>query len=189
MKSERESQAIDPEKTVQVRRRESIDAHALDLDGLDGPPDSSLEMRWYAANERRKRLFWFVAAAVAISGAILLVGLGRRAMAASEEAQPVLSSVTVVGMRAADAKPESTAESRVVANAPPASGMPSVDIASLPVASTGRILGARGRRLVVDGAVVSGDAAIVQCGKRAIKVGKRKARMIDVPCGGEVTIR
>lgn len=185
MKSERESQAIDPDRTVQVRRRESIDAHALDLGGA---PDSSLEMRWYAANERRKRLFWIVAAAVAMSGAILLVGLGRRAMAASEEELPVLSSVTVVGMRAPDAKPESTSESRMT-NAPSPGAMPSVDIASLPVASTGRILGARGRRLVVDGVVVSGEAAIVQCGKRAIKVGKRKARMIDVPCGGEVTIR
>ena len=78
--------------------------------------------------------------------------------------------------------------SRASAAAPP----PAVDVKSLPTAATAPTTGTIARttsaKLTVDGVPISGVSAMVPCGPHLIKVGTDKARKLDVPCGGTLSV-
>jgi hypothetical protein len=68
--------------------------------------------------------------------------------------------------------------------------VPVVDVTALPRPQTGTIIGARNHRLYVDGALVRESTALVRCGVHSVKVGSAgKTQSVDVPCGGEITVR
>jgi hypothetical protein len=135
---------------------------------------------------------------------------------ASEETRetrvPVVAAAPVIAPAAAPPPPAlSAAPPRAESSAPPPSpatpaivpavaspssgagaggGVPVVDIASLPRPQTGTILGAPNHRLFVDGHLARSPSVVVHCGSHAVRVGSAgKTRMIDVPCGSEVSVR
>jgi len=87
----------------------------------------------------------------------------------------------------------------VPAAGPEAAGIPSTSVDALPRSriATGTTLvtfppHARGHRVYVDGVVVHPGAApsSLRCGARKIKIGSTgKVRAMDLPCGGEITLR
>jgi hypothetical protein len=79
-----------------------------------------------------------------------------------------------------------------VSSEEPHTGVPTVDVSSLPVAPVGTLSlspNAAGHRLYVDGAMVAKGSAVVSCGKHLVKVGSRGRPMnVDVPCGADVVV-
>jgi hypothetical protein len=48
---------------------------------------------------------------------------------------------------------------------------------------------AEGHRVWVDGVLLTAEAALVRCGEHQVRVGSTgRAKTVDVPCGGEITV-
>lgn len=133
-----------------------------------------------------------------------LVGAARRPLtafvAAAVGAAAVLGIAAIVkGVSSAD-EPQAPPSYAAAAALPPPAPSPQVVIPVVttaspvpaPLASTGtlRVDGAaEGRRIYVDGVVLSAAAAVLACGPHDVAVGSAtRPRTIDVPCGGEVTV-
>jgi hypothetical protein len=67
--------------------------------------------------------------------------------------------------------------------------VPVVDVAKLPRAREGVVIGAEGHRLWIDGALAPSWQAAVGCGPHVVQVGSAGApRTVKVPCGESVTV-
>jgi hypothetical protein len=61
---------------------------------------------------------------------------------------------------------------------------------SAQVATTGTLVVPASATVVVDGEPVSGPRATLRCGTHAVNTGpRRRPVLVDVPCGGEITVR
>jgi hypothetical protein len=135
----------------------------------------------------KRRLGWVVALAVGASVLILVAGFARRALSAEDDdARASLASMV------APPKPVITAPIPVVPTSTSTSSStasPSPSPASLAPSPVGTVLGPAGR-VYIDGKQVRGTSAIVPCGSHAIRVAPvKKAKPLDVPCGGEVKVK
>ena len=99
------------------------------------------------------------------------------------EAPPAAAAVALVTPKEAPPPPVATP-------APPqTSGIPSMDVAQLPHAKDGTVIGAEGHRLWVDGALKESWQAVVKCGAHVVQVGSAGTpRNVDVPCGTEIRV-
>ena len=69
------------------------------------------------------------------------------------------------------------------------SEVPVVDVANLPRATPGTVLGAPGHRLWIDGVLAADWRAIVPCGIHVVQVGSAGTpRTVDIPCGESITV-
>lgn len=151
-------------------------------------PDGSASMSAFPASsagraldaERRRKLVKIVAIVVGIALAILGIGGLRRALthhdAERVEAAPAAPREPTTSSRDAVAAPPS---------APPSEAIP----ATPPAATTGTVVHASKRRLVIDGAVVKETSLSLPCGAHTVKIGVGNAHSVDVPCGGSITLR
>ena len=120
------------------------------------------------AEARRRSFIRLVAVIVSIAIVVLGVGLVRRGVAAAayvNEAPPV-----------AIAAPPVTAAAAAPAPPPPA-------------ATTGTLVRPAKKRVSLDGKPMRATSLTIACGAHSVKVGAAKAKSIDVPCGGTVTLK
>jgi hypothetical protein len=123
---------------------------------------------------RRKRLVRIVASVVMTAVAILVLGLLRRGLESDVAASAGATTIPLVPLaEPAAAKP----------------AIPTIAVDALPASTQGTIVHTSKRRLIVDGSVIQSARLTVSCGKHTVKVAWGKARVVDVPCGGEVAIR
>jgi hypothetical protein len=67
--------------------------------------------------------------------------------------------------------------------------IPSVDVAKLPRAKEGTVIGAEGHRLWIDGTLQAAWQSVVKCGSHVVQVGSAGTpRTVDVPCGEAITV-
>jgi hypothetical protein len=70
-----------------------------------------------------------------------------------------------------------------------ANDVPVVDVAKLPRAKEGLVIGSEGHRLWIDGALAPSWQAPVACGAHVVQVGSAGVpRAVTVPCGANVTV-
>lgn len=167
------------DERAESRRAPSVQPLALDIDLESFQAEDEVP----SAERRRKRLGRIVIGVCAVAVAILGLGLARRAMAGGDDEPAAANAAPTAQAASASARDEATASGGA-----PSSGVPMVDVNALPAPRTGTILGPPKRAIVVDGVVVKGGRAIVTCGPHSVKTGK-KARTVDVPCDGTVTVR
>ena len=67
--------------------------------------------------------------------------------------------------------------------------VPIIDVASLPRARVGTVIGAIDHRLWIDGNLAASWQTLVACGTHTVQVGSAGAlRTVDVPCGDAVRV-
>lgn len=94
----------------------------------------------------------------------------------------------------APAAPTGKAEAEPVKAPSKADGVPTLSVESLPSAPPNKGVlafapAASGHRIWVDGALVGDGRQTLPCGLHSVKVGSAgRARTVNVPCGGEVTV-
>lgn len=71
---------------------------------------------------------------------------------------------------------------------PTTSSMTTIDVRSLPVAPVVGTIVAPSGALLIDGKRVRGTTAVVACGPHIVKTSRTKARPVDVPCSGVITV-
>jgi hypothetical protein len=123
-------------------------------------------------------------ATIALASIVLALAIGA---VAALIAQPRAASVDLASLAAKTTGALLPAPPR--APAPPAAtnDIPVVNVASLPRASTGVVVGAAGHRLWIDGTLVAGWQATVPCGAHVVQVGSAGVpRTIEVPCGDQI---
>jgi hypothetical protein len=156
----------------------------------------TIELRGASPVDRRRRLGWIVgtviACAVVMTAAAAITEQATQQGGASTDpattraaaTAPPPAVVTTLGPTVA-LTPVATL---ATTNAQPA--IPEMDVRSLPAALAGTIVGIPKRPLFVDGKRLQSSTAIVACGKHTVKSGAfRAAHVIDVPCGGSITLK
>ena len=71
---------------------------------------------------------------------------------------------------------------------PTTSSMTTIDVRSLPGAPVVGTIVAPSGALLIDGKRVRGTTAVVACGPHIVKTSRTKARPVDVPCSGVITV-
>jgi hypothetical protein len=165
------TQEIRPGDVLEVydpnRRPESLAPTAYDTAGYHVP---------------RTNLARYVIAALAVSG-VILVAAAARTFFAGQPSVAEGSRHTNVAAAAAPQAPE-TRPTSVPAIPPPPPSSPTITTGTLRVDPA-----VQGQRLMLDGVLLSVPAAMIQCGPHDVAVGQSgRSRVIDVPCGGEVTV-
>jgi len=122
------------------------------------------------AQARRRGFIRLVAVIVSIAIVVLGVGLVRRGVAAA-------AYVNEAPLPVATATP--LAPPAIAAPAPPAA----------PPATTGTITRPAQKRVAIDGAPMRATSLTLACGAHSVKVGAAKAKTLDVPCGGTLTLK
>jgi len=121
----------------------------------------------------RRNLARYVVGAMGVAGVLIVVALTRSFSGSSNP--PAHAAAT-------GPAPQPT----VVATVAPAAPPPTAE------ATTGtlRIDGsAEGQRVYLDGVTLTASAAMLRCGPHVLAVGSlSRARIVDVPCGGDITI-
>jgi hypothetical protein len=153
--------------------------------------------------DRRQRLAWIVgtviACAVVMTAAAAITSQTQASsseVVASSAATPAATTAaaataapaaTVVVTPAAAAGPSSSSTFATKTAYP---AIPEMEVASLPAALAGTIVGIPKRPLFVDGKRLQSSTAIVACGKHTVRSGAfRPAHLIDVPCGGSIALK
>lgn len=159
------TQEIRPDDVLEVfdpnRRPETLAPSAYDTAQLRVPRAS------YAR--------WFVGA-FAVSGFFLVAAAARTFFA---QPDPPRMHAAAAAPQAPEARPTSAP-----AIPPPPPSTPLITTGTLRVDPS-----VQGQRVMLDGVLLSVPAAIIQCGPHDVAVGpSARARAIDVPCGGEVTV-
>ena len=153
----------------------------------------TVELRGASPVERRRRLGWIVGTVIACA-----VVMTAAAAITEQATQPGASNEPVGSPAAAAAPAAPTALGPTVKLTPavkPATttaqpAIPEMDVGSLPAALAGTIVGVAKRPLFVDGKRLQSSTAIVACGKHTVKSGAfHAAHVIDVPCGGSITLK
>jgi hypothetical protein len=183
----------------------SIAPVGIDLPPMRAPRMSDDEQEEYNPTRelraiQRRRLAPVVVGAVAVCAVILLAagvvrlshsGDGPVANAAQQ------TTVTIASKPTSTTTSTSTSTSTfspITAAAKAALPTSTPTPTSAPVGgdapTTGTILLGRASRVWLDGKRLNGTSALVRCGSHRIKLGVyAKSRPIDVPCGGEVTVK
>jgi hypothetical protein len=121
----------------------------------------------------RRQLGWYVSGSLAVAGLLLVVALVRSL--SGPEAPPAL----------AEAPPAAT-HAAAVAAIPPPQPLPAAEVT---VGTLRLDPGLEGQRVYLDGVVLQATAAMIRCGAHAFAVGSpARARIVDVPCGGDITV-
>ncbi len=147
----------------------------------------------------RRRLTGIVIGAVALSGVVLAFALGKSlaaaetasavAVAAHAPPSPVDLAVAPVPALAALPAAPATPTSPAAPTAPAAPAAPASDPGSVSVGTLRVDTSAEGQRVYVDGVVLRASTAMLRCGPHEIAIGApSRARTVDVPCGGEITV-
>jgi hypothetical protein len=151
--------------------------------------------------ERRRRLGWIVGTVIACA-TVMTAAAAITEQTQSASYEPPASTATATHAAAAPAPttagptvaltPVATSTSRSISPATTTAypAIPEMDVRSLPAALAGTIVGIPKRPLFVDGKRLQSSTAIVACGKHTVKSGAfRPAHVIDVPCGGSITLK
>jgi hypothetical protein len=131
----------------------------------------------------RRNLARYVFAAMAVAGLLLVVALVRSATSSPAPLLPGAASgpapSTLVPTAPIDALPTP---------APPTTASPTPTTEA--TTGTLRIDGsAEGQKVYLDGVVLTASAALLRCGPHVLAVGSlARARIVDVPCGGDLTV-
>jgi hypothetical protein len=149
--------------------------------------------------ERRKR-FSFIVAGVLVIPLGILAGAAIVSIASPKGTAP--TGAAGEPLRAAPPFVAPTrsppAASKTVLTPPqPSTSMPELDPSALPSApefvdakpTSGTVVGPARRKLYVDGKPIDANSAIVNCGKHSVRVGRARAKTVDVPCGGTLTVK
>lgn len=182
-----------PPSRAEVRQAHSVAPVAFDVDVDLAPPpprrknlaDSTmqiiLDLTRVPRRMPKRRLGWVVAMAVGVSVLILGAGLTRRALSSEDDTMGATLAAMVATQKSAAATP-----SPVIPKPTPAPAATSP--ASLAPSPVGTVVGPTGR-VYIDGKQVRGTSAIVPCGSHKIRIAPAtKAKAIDVPCGGDLTL-
>lgn len=159
------TQEIRPDDVLEVfdpnRRPETLAPAAYDTAQLRVPRTNYA--RWFAG-------------ALAVSAVLLVAAAARTFFAQPDVPQ---ARAAAAAPQAPEAKPT---PAPVIPPPPP----------STRVITTGTLRvdpAVQGQRVLLDGVLLSVPAAIIECGPHEVAVGPSgRARAIDVPCGGEVTV-
>jgi hypothetical protein len=131
----------------------------------------------------RRNLARYVFAAMAVAGLLLVVALVRSATSSPAPRLPGAAygpaPSTLVPTAPIDALPTP---------APPTTASPTPTTEA--TTGTLRIDGsAEGQKVYLDGVVLTASAALLRCGPHVLAVGSlARARIVDVPCGGDLTV-
>jgi hypothetical protein len=121
----------------------------------------------------RRNLARYVVGAMAVAGVVLLVALLRTASGSS--APPPQAA-------AAGPAPQPT----VVATVAPPAPLPTAEATTGTLRIDGSV---EGQRVYLDGVALTATAAMLRCGPHVLAVGSlARARIVDVPCGGDITV-
>jgi hypothetical protein len=137
---------------------------------------------------RRARLRRVVIAAVSACALILVAAGIVRVVHASSETSPAPRTAATSGATAG-ATPVAAAAA-IAPGASPAAA-PAPDTAAASTATTGTLRLERNlmpRSVWLDGRKLGTRNEVVTCGPHQLKVGRARARAIDVPCGGDLRI-
>jgi hypothetical protein len=150
---------------------------------------------------RRRALRRVVIAAVSACALILVAAGVTRVVHASSEPDRVVRAVVAapvpsIASRAAGATPAAAPEATGTSEAASAGGAAAaaatsggLTAQSAPMAGTLHLeRNVTPRWVLLDGKKLSSRNEVVACGSHQIKVGHNKARSIDIPCGGELTV-
>ena len=139
----------------------------------------------------KRRLGWVVVSAMIAAATILAAAAVRFAWRSGIDGGDATATVAPTTPTQVPPMPRALPTTTTATDAAKASGaVPLVDIATLPVArTTGTIVAPPRSRLFVDGALVHGASSVVKCGKHSVKLGAARARRVEVPCGGELSVR
>jgi hypothetical protein len=139
-------------------------------------------------DERRRLLGWFVGTVVAAAAALVVGAIAAEHFPRGpERAEATASPASPASPPAV--RPTAAATPAQAAASLPAS-LPTIAVASLPTAMLGTIVGPARRSMVVDGTREPSSRAVVTCGKHLVQLGRsKKPRTVDVPCGGEISVR
>lgn len=183
-----------PPSRAEVRQAHSVAPVAFDVDvdvDLAPPPprrqnlaDSTmqiiLDLTRVPRRMPKRRLGWVVAMAVGVSVLILGAGITRRALSSEDDT----TGATLAAMVAPQKSTAATPSPVLPKPSAPAATSP----ASLAPSPVGTVIGPTGR-VYIDGKQVRGTSAIVPCGSHKIRIAPAtKAKAIDVPCGGDLTL-
>jgi hypothetical protein len=166
------TQEIRPSDVLEVfdpnRRPESLAPTTYDTAGYSVP---------------RTNLTRYVVGALAVSGVILVAAAARTFFGGQPSvAEQAPRSVTAAPAAAPQAPEKRPTSAPAIPPPPPSS----------PAITTGTLRldpALQGQRVMVDGVLLSVPAALIQCGPHEVAVGaSARAREIEVPCGGEVTV-
>jgi hypothetical protein len=149
----------------------------------------------------RRRLAPVVIGAVGACALILLAaGAAQLTRSDTDSANAAAQTTVTIASKPASTATSNAATARIPAPPPAPAPAPSpaakspfaattpADAADAP--STGTILFAHPGKVWLDGKRLTGTSALVRCGSHRIKLGLyAKSRAIDVPCGGEVTVK
>jgi hypothetical protein len=141
---------------------------------------------------RRRRLGWIVASVLATCVAVLagavVVTAGAAPPAAVSHAPPAATALPAgAGVAAASRRTfaKTSASSRLVVSN---EEVPTIDVRSLPAPVVGTVVGAGSTAFLIDGKRARGGV-VVACGRHVVRTSHAKSHAVDVPCGGQITVR
>jgi len=121
----------------------------------------------------RRNLVRYVAGAMAVAGVLIAVALVR-SLSASE---PPAAHAAAAGTA-----PQPSPVAPVIPPAPP----PTAEATTGTLRIDGSV---EGQRVYLDGVALTAAAAMLRCGPHVLAVGSlSRARIVDVPCGGDITV-
>jgi hypothetical protein len=184
----------------------SIAPVGIDLPPMRAPRMSEDEQEEYNPTRElraipRRRLAPVVVGAVGVCAVILLAaGVVQMSRSGDTPVANAAQRTTVTIASKPTATSMSTSISTSTTNSIPAPKPTPMAVAPAPATTsatvggdaptTGTILLGHAGRVWLDGKRLTGTAALVRCGSHRIKLGAyAKSRPIDVPCGGEVTVK
>lgn len=121
----------------------------------------------------RRQLGWYVLGSLGVAALLIVVALVRSL--SSPDAPTARAEVTPAATHAA-----------AVAAIPPPPPLPTAEatVGTLRVDAT-----LEGQRIYLDGIALKATAAMLRCGAHTFAVGSpARARIVDVPCGGDITV-
>jgi hypothetical protein len=130
---------------------------------------------------RRRQLGGIVLGTIVVCALILVAAVIARVSHASspKESKAVPSALPALALPAAVAAPGALAQT-----APPP-----LPPAEVPITGTLRFeRPASPGRVWLDGKKLNANSALVSCGAHQIKVGRGRARSVQVPCGGDLVV-
>jgi hypothetical protein len=141
---------------------------------------------------RRPQLNTAILLAIGAFVGILVLGLAIRAVSTRSVVEVAAAAPPARAPIAMSRVAPASAPAATAVKAAAGSGVPTVDIASLPQSPVGTVslaAVASSHRLFVDGVVAANGTVVVSCGQHFVKVGsKGRSQSVDVPCGTDVVV-
>lgn len=138
--------------------------------------------------ERPKRAFAIAPLAPMLAVGALAGVIAVFALRGSPAPAPIAGSASTSTTTTITLTPTLTIEAENTAITRPGE-IPHVDVASLPRARVGTVVGLAEHRLWIDGKLQESFKGLVDCGPHLVQVGSAGAlRKVDVPCGDEIVV-